>query len=199
MKTHQAKIIILITLLQAHFAALAEEQAYQPAEYQPKISYAEPEASTLPARSVPETATATEQPAPMPEVVSTAAATLEASGPTPKNSVGGEAKAADSAELAVAENPPPSDSNLALFLMAVLAGAAVWFMRQKTSRQNSADVVSGATLGTASASTGVERYLARQQASEKTGVEKYLARQTDSMPATGVSKYLAKRAASGKN
>ncbi|MCQ8128170.1 hypothetical protein [Methylomonas rivi] len=197
MKTHQAKIIILITLLQAHFAALAEEQAYQPAEYQPKISYAEPEASTPPARAVPETAT--EQPAPMSEVVSTAAATLEASGPTPKNSVGGEAKAADSAELAVAENPPPSDSNLALFLMAVLAGAAVWFMRQKTSRQHSADVVSGATLGTASASTGVERYLARQQASEKTGVEKYLARQTDSMPATGVSKYLAKRAASGKN
>lgn len=196
MQTLHINIILLITLAQAHGAAFAEEPAYRPAEYQPQTTYTEASASTLPAEAAHETAAA--QPASMPKVVATAAATPEASGPNPKSSVDGKTNSADSTAFAAAENQPPSDSNLPLFLMAALAGAAFWFMRQKTTRQNSRDAVSGETFG-ASAATGVERYLARQQAGRKTGVEKYLARQVDSTPATGVSKYLAKRAASGKN
>ncbi|MCQ8104384.1 hypothetical protein NP590_09745 [Methylomonas sp. SURF-2] len=194
MTTHQATIIILITLLQTHVAAFAEEQAYQPAEYQPQTVYAESEASAIPSEAAPKSIA--EPPAAIPEAVSATADALETNSSTPEPPADEISKATDNAEFAGAENPPPSDSNLALFLMAALVGAAAWFGRQKTSRQNSADAVTGETGATA---TGVERYLARQQANRKTGVEKYLARQTDSMPATGVSKYLAKRAASDQN
>lgn len=197
MQTLHINIILLITLAQAHGAAFAEEPAYRPAEYQPQTTYTEAEANTLTAGAVPETAAA--QPASMPKAISTAEAKPAVGGPTPKSSVGGKTKSADRAAFAAAENQPPSDSNLPLLLMGVLAGAAVWFMRQKASRPDGGNAVTGETLETASAATGVERYLARQQANQKTGVEKYLAKQADSMPATGVSKYLAKQAANGKN
>lgn len=183
MKATPSKTILLTVLLQANFAALAE-QSYLPAEYQPNTIYTETDISVAFGETEP--------------------AVIAAQVPTPatagkQSHSGQDEPAADPIKpianpepetAAIAEQPKPSDTGTAPYLMLLLAAAALGFFRFSRSGQHSS------TAGTAhslpATTTGVERYIA-MQGYEKTGVEKYLARQPDRLPVTGVSKYLAKQ------
>lgn len=185
MKATPSKTILLTVLLQANFAALAE-QSYLPAEYQPNTIYTETDISVASGETEP--------------------AVIAAQVPTPatagkQSHSGQDEPAADPIQpianpepetAAIAEQPKPSDTGTAPYLMLLLAAAALGFFRFRTPGPNSAKTAACAAHSS-SAATGVERYIEKQR-NEKTGVEKYLARQPDRLPVTGVSRYLAKQA-----
>lgn len=188
MKAYPSKTILLTVLLQANFAALAE-QSYLPAEYQPKTIYTETD--TNPASGDTEPAVIVEQ-------QQVAVPTPAAAGKQPvpgKREPDAEpikSTADPEPETAFAEQATPADTSTTPYLMLLLAAAALGFFRFRTPGPNSAKTAACTTQSSAAA-TGVERYIA-MQGNEKTGVEKYLARQPEWSPATGVSKYLAKQA-----
>ncbi|AEG02664.1 hypothetical protein [Methylomonas methanica] len=188
MKTTPSKTILLTVLLQANFAALAE-QSYLPAEYQPNTIYTETD--TKPASGDTEPSVIVEQ---QQAAVPTSAAASKQPVPGKHEPVADPIKAVAAPKpdtAAIGKQTTPADTSTAPYLLLLLAAAALGFFRFSRSGQHRSSA--GAAHSLPATTTGVERYIA-MQGNEKTGVEKYLARQPERSPITGVSKYLAKQA-----
>lgn len=185
MKAYPSKTILLTVLLQANFAAVAE-QSYLPAEYQPSTTYTDTDAN--PASGDAQAPVSVEQPVVPTTAVADKQPRSETDGPDADST---KPSAEPEPVTALSEQPKPSDTGSAPYLLLLLAAAAFGFFKFSRSGQDSSTAGTAHSLPTTT--TGVERYIA-MQGYEKTGVEKYLARQPDRSPVTGVSKYLAKQA-----
>jgi len=166
--------------------------AYQPAEYQPKVDYSTPvapaESEAVATVGQPENADAKDE-----------AKALQPEAPAVKASPETARKAAEASPRAVgtaasvspqSEQTSGSSSNI-LFIAAGLVAMAIFFFRRKATTVSSD--MPGRSVQSVEGSTGVERYIEKLAGGEKTSVEKYLESLPEAPPLTGVSKYLARQ------
>lgn len=168
--------------------------AYQPAEYQPKVDYSAPAAPTKPEAVVivsqPENVDVKDvkdEAKPLqPE-----ASPVKASPETAKKTAEDSPRAVGSAAISSpSEQTSGSSSNIVL-IVAGLAAIGIFFFRRQTTTVSSD--VSGRSVESVEGTTGVERYVQKLEGAKKTGVEKYLESLPEAPPLTGVAKYLARQ------
>lgn len=175
-----------------HGMAFAAD-AYQPAEYQPKVDYSAPAAPTKPEAVAMVSQSEgvgrkDEAKAPQSE-----ASPVKASPETARKVAEDSQRAVGGAGAAISspsEQTSGASSKL-VFIVAGLAAIGIFFFRRKTTAVSSD--MSGRSVESVEGPTGVERYIEKLAGAKKTGVEKYLERLPEAPPLAGVAKYLARQ------
>lgn len=166
--------------------------AYQPAEYQPKVDYSR----TPAAPAKPEAVATVSQPEDVgskdeAKALQPEASPVKASPETARKAIEDSPRAVGSAAtIRPSEQTSGSSSNI-VFILAGLAAIGIFLFRRKTAPV-SGDM-SGRSVEAVEGPTGVERYVQKLAGAEKTGVEKYLESLPEAPPLTGVAKYLARQ------
>lgn len=165
--------------------------AYQPAEYQPKVDYSAPAAPAKPEAVVMVSQTEGVVSKDEAKALQPEASPVKPSPETARKTAEDSPRAVGSAAVvSPSEQTSGSSSNIVL-IVAGLAAIGIFFFRRQTTTVSSD--VSGRSVESVEGTTGVERYVQKLAGAKKTGVGKYLESLPEAPPLTGVAKYLARQ------
>lgn len=174
--------------------AVIAGESYQPAEYLPKVDYADPQSSLKAVESAKVAEVVEPRRLKLKKIQQ---AEIQAQAALAEVSEGG-SKLVESAPAPMAspQSEKVTSSNGGILpIVVVLVGLGLFLYKKKSVKTGTASVSAMVSVEPSEGSTGVERYIDRLGKPEKTGVEKYLEKRAEVAPATGVAKYLARRAA----